>query len=245
VTVQQSPLLELPVGIVDLWLQNGDMAGSADFRFLNSDERGRARRIVDDNARTLFILGRSLVRAVLSTYVNRAPETLRFDQRCARCRKQHGKPRLVAPASDLEFSLSHARGLIALAVCRGSAVGIDVEWRGWTDAMPQVAPLLLAEAEWMALQYAPDGERPKMLLEYWVRKEALLKATAEGLRADPRNVSILWTSDRSLVCRRNGTWWSISKVDVSPDHVGALALKERVPQVRRHQVTKAWTDSPG
>lgn len=145
--MQPSSDSEAPAGVVDLWLcQVRPVVGSepADERLLAPGECERATRLFDDEARTLFVLGRSLLRATLSGYLGCAPRDLRFDQRCARCGQQHGKPCLVDPGCELAFNLSHTRGLIALAVCWGGEVGIDVEWRGRAPTMPELARVLLS-----------------------------------------------------------------------------------------------------
>jgi 4'-phosphopantetheinyl transferase len=228
---------------VDLWLCPVQPREPAGERLLAPDERERARRFVSDEARTLFVLGRSLLRTALSTYLGCAPPALRLDQRCARCGVQHGKPRLVDPASDLTFNLSHAQGLIAVAVCRGREVGIDVEGRGRAVTVPELVPLLLSAAERLALEEVPNALRPEFLLECWVRKEALLKATGEGLARDLREVALPLAHDRNVVYRRDGTWWGVRGLDVGPDHVGEVAVRECVPRLRRRFLAHYATDA--
>jgi 4'-phosphopantetheinyl transferase len=219
---------------VDLWLRPvGPLAGSepAGDRLLAPEEQERAARFLSDEARALFVLGRSLLRTTLASYLGCAPQALRLDQRCARCGAQHGKPRLVKPTSDLAFNLSHAHGLIALAVCRGHEVGIDVEWRERAGTMPELVPLLLSAAERQALEEVPQARRPDLLLDCWVRKEALLKATGEGLVRDLRQLALPLAQDGPLLCRRDGTWWGVRDMDVGPHHVGAVAVHECVPRL--------------
>jgi 4'-phosphopantetheinyl transferase len=209
--VQPSPDSEPPAGVVDLWLHEvRPFVGSesADERLLTPGERERARSFVSDEARILFVLGRSLLRAVLSSYLGRAPQDLRLDPRCVRCGQQHGKPRLVDPACDLAFNLSHTNGLIALAVCRGGEVGIDVEWRGRAPTMPELAPSLLSAEELRALEELLPTRRQEVLLGCWVRKEALLKATGEGLSRDPREVVLPLVPRGPVVYERDGMWWA-------------------------------------
>jgi 4'-phosphopantetheinyl transferase len=226
-----------PPADVDLWLQHVQPRQPAGDGLLAPDERERAGRIIDDEARALFVLGRSLLRVALSTYLGCAPQALRLDLRCAHCGRQHGKPRLVAPVSDLAFNLSHTRGLIALAVCRGRAVGIDVEWRGRAPTMPELAPMVLAPAELEALEQVPDVRREQLLLDCWVRKEALLKATGEGLSRDPREVRLPLGDATPTLYRHEGVWWGVAGLDVGPDHAGALALRDGMPRPRRRSIT--------
>jgi 4'-phosphopantetheinyl transferase len=234
----RSPPRPAPPTDVDLWLHQVRPGQPAADGLLAPDERERARRFVSDEARVLFVLGRSLLRAALASYLGCPPWALRLDQRCARCGAQHGKPRLIAPASDLAFNLSHTHGLIALAVCRGRAVGIDVEWRGRAAAMPELAPLLLAPAELEALDEVPHARQDQVLLDCWVRKEALLKATGEGLNRDPRELRLPLGDPAPAMCLHQGVWWGVAGLDVGPGHAGALALRDRLPRPRRRSL--AW-----
>ena len=223
--------------VVDLWLRPvgpHDLSELPSEGLLAPDERERARRFASDEARALFVLSRSLLRTALAGCLGCAPEVLRLDQRCAGCGAQHGKPRLVDPASDLAFNLSHTRGLIALAVCRGHEIGIDVEWRGRAGTMPELVPLLMSAEELAWLERIPEARRPALLLDCWVRKEALLKATGEGLSADLRELSLPQERDALQVCRRAGTWWGVCRLAVGPDHLGAVAVRECLPRLRRH-----------
>jgi len=231
--VQPPSQSQPPAGVVDLWLRQVRPHEPTDEGLLAPDERERAGRFVDSQARALFVLGRSLLRAALASYLDYAPQALRLDQHCLRCGRQHGKPRLVDPASDLVFNLAHTRGLIALAVCGGYEVGVDVEDRGRATSMPELAPLLLSAAERQALEDVPEASRPEVLLEYWVGKEALLKATGEGLSRDPRGVALPLASGGTAVYRHDGTWWGVCSLDVGPDHAGAVAVRGSVPRVRQ------------
>lgn len=90
-----------------------------------------------------------------------------------------------------EFSLSHSGETVAVALSHAGPVGVDVE-AARLDALraarmaPRVldAPTLL---KWETL--APD-ERTAAFLSQWTLREALLKATGEGLTRDPRSLDI-------------------------------------------------------
>lgn len=238
--MQLSSQSQPPAGVVDVWLRQVRPQEPAGQRLLAPDERKRARRLVNEEARTLFVVARSLLRSVLAGYLDCTPQAVRLDQRCLRCGKQHGKPRLVDPPSKLAFNLSHAHGLIALAVSHDREVGIDVEWRGRADTMPKLAPLLLSAAELEGLEEVPEPRRPEVLLQCWVRQEALLKATGEGLGRDLRELALPSGRGGTAVYRRDGTWWGVCGLDVGPDHTGAVAVHECFPRLRRRSLAHAF-----
>jgi len=141
---------------------------------LDGHERDRLARFRQPPDRARYLAAHALTRLVLAPLVGRPPATLVFDRRC-RCGEQHGKPTLPgAPA----FSLTHGGELVGVAVRpAGGPVGLDVEpVRALSDLDGLVrhvsSPAELARAQ----PVTPDA-----FLTAWTRKEALLKATGDGI----------------------------------------------------------------
>ncbi|MFE3519851.1 4'-phosphopantetheinyl transferase superfamily protein [Streptomyces sp. NPDC059166] len=140
-------------------------------------ERDRLDRIRVPARRDDVVAARLLLRLVTTRVTGRPPYAHRLVQFCAECgRSGHGRPSL----SDLPgtgVSMSHAPGLVAAAAGPG-AVGIDVEPSSRRPGPRGVLERILPEADLLAADEAadPGGE----LLRSWVRREALLKAGADG-----------------------------------------------------------------
>ena len=144
---------------------------------LSEEERARAGRIRVAEARRGFVVAHALLRASLSRAVPLAPAAFRFQE------GERGKPELAGPreAAGLRFSLSHTDGLVACALARDVAVGIDVE-RGARVRDPlALAERFFAPAETAALRGLGAAERRARFLDAWVLKEALLKALGLGI----------------------------------------------------------------
>jgi 4'-phosphopantetheinyl transferase len=126
----------------------------------------------------------ALARVVLGRLLGTSPRDVRIDRTCRSCGGAHGKPWLPS-TPQVQFSLSHAGDCVAVAVVRGCAVGVDVEEAGRLDTaeVDRLAGLVLAPPERAVLARRPDAEHPSVFSTYWVRKEAVLKATGEGLSA--------------------------------------------------------------
>jgi 4'-phosphopantetheinyl transferase len=151
---------------------------------LTDEEReriGRFRRAADAAS---FAAGRALVRLALAERVGAAPGELVFDTWCDLHASPHGKPRLVEPAAELDFSLSRAGARLLLAIA-SVPVGVDVE-RLDRDVESGVARIAFADDERAELENAG----PDAFLACWTRKEAVLKALGHGLAVDPKTVSV-------------------------------------------------------
>jgi len=90
-----------------------------------------------------------------------------------------GRPCLQG--DDVQTSLSHADGAVAVAVARGGPVGVDMEAAARAAQMEEIADAVLHPVEQAALAACPGPLRAEALLALWVRKEALLKAAGIGL----------------------------------------------------------------
>jgi 4'-phosphopantetheinyl transferase len=152
---------------------------------------GRFRRAAD-TAR--YLAAHALTRLVLADLLRTAAAELVFDRTC-RCGRPHGKPTL--PGGGTHFSLTHAGDIVGLAVHAGGPVGLDVEQARELKDLPSMLQHVCSPAE-----LTGSGPlAPAAFFVAWTRKEALLKATGEGL-SSPMNAITLgpdgvrgWTGD--------------------------------------------------
>jgi 4'-phosphopantetheinyl transferase len=144
---------------------------------LSGDESGRRARFQFEDDRRNFAFARGLLRSLLAAYCGGDPRELRFRY------SEHGKPSLAGPAGeeDLQFNLSHSRGAVLVAICRGRAVGVDIE-KVREDVNPQeIAARFFSLAEQRALMSLAKAEQRQAFFRCWTRKEAFLKARGHGL----------------------------------------------------------------
>ena len=125
----------------------------------------------------------SLARTLLGAALGRAPADVPV------ARGTNGRPELAEP-SDLDFNLTHSGGWVAVGLARGGTIGVDVEKARGLDLWTRLAPDFMHEddrARWSAL---PEPGRAASALRQWCGKEAVLKATGEGLAGDARGVRL-------------------------------------------------------
>jgi 4'-phosphopantetheinyl transferase len=148
---------------------------------ISPDERRRAERFVFESDRRRFIIGRYLVRTEAARYFECDP--LDVPLRVA----SSGAPELT---SGPHISIAHCRERIIVAFCAGMPVGVDVEF-GRDEVAPGLSNAVFSVQEMEAYQSIPEEARSAFFYWAWTRKEAVLKALGEGLRRDPRSVSVL------------------------------------------------------
>lgn len=180
--------------------REGSRPGSAghnvDARLLDPAEAARGAAMEPD-PRARFIAGRTALRRFAAALLDVPPDELEASYSCPGCGSgpgiSHGRPGYARRGKQLPVLLSLARtqdwillaGLTSPA--RGLRLGVDAEdpRRLGFEGFDAVA---LGQDERVAVA-ALSG--PALLSErarLWVRKEAWLKMTGEGLRRDPRTV---------------------------------------------------------
>ncbi|HSK55179.1 MAG TPA: 4'-phosphopantetheinyl transferase superfamily protein [Jiangellales bacterium] len=204
---------------------------------LDATERQQAARLARDGDRARYVTAHALTRQVLARRVGEAPAVLRFDRTCGRCGADHGKPRLVGPGPAVPFSLAHTgeRVVVAVAseagheVVAGSVqVGVDVEpVREPGDPVLSAAVEILAPAERAAYADLLPAARPHALAVWWTRKEAVLKATGDGLAVPPSELVVsLPDREPELIGWAGRAQPSVALCDLRPGNgqVGCVAV---------------------
>ncbi|MCA6119167.1 4'-phosphopantetheinyl transferase superfamily protein [Bradyrhizobium sp. WSM 1738] len=189
------PIEPLKQGEIALWLAKvsalQDVAGgTADApsieqaaQMLDAEETERLVRFRHLEDRMSYLAAHAGARMLLGRLIDVPAKTLRFEP------SAHGKPALVAGPADFDFSLSHARGAVAVAAARMS-IGVDIEPLREVDDMASISEIALAEEERKVLWSAPAALRSRLFLRYWTLKEALLKAAGLGFTIPPNIVVI-------------------------------------------------------
>jgi 4'-phosphopantetheinyl transferase len=166
---------------VDVWVAPSSSLAPRDLArmatVLTPEETARGARFARAADRDAFVLTRALVRTRLSLYGPTAPADWRF------VTNEHQCPYVAADLAGspwLSFNVSHADGLVVLAVTRGHRVGVDVEnvSRAVLDAVPERH---FAADEVRDLRALPAADQPRVFFDYWTLKEAYIKARGMGL----------------------------------------------------------------
>ena len=208
-----------------MWWAGTDQLAQVHRELLDPVERARTTHLKHADDRDRFTLGSALVRSLVASLDATEPAHVVLDRTCPRCGAQHGPVR--APGRGWRLSVSHSGPfavVAAVATSAAGALGIDLETRcppEWVSLVPG----LLAPGE-----PAPFDETAFLAL--WVRKEAVLKSTGEGLSRPMSTVDVSVTESDDL---------RILDLDVSS--LGSAAREGRVAAalaVGARQVRLRW-----
>lgn len=173
-----------PTGTIGLHYCDLDAGGPDDTGLLSLDEREQAGRYNFDQDRRRFVAARSFLRRILGEITDTAPEALTFGY------TGFGKPFLASGGP--EFNLSHSGPFAVAAVRAGPPlpVGVDLETGIDAESAREVAPRILHPAEVEAWRALPPELQVPVFRNFWIAKEALLKASGRGFSEEPPEIHL-------------------------------------------------------
>jgi 4'-phosphopantetheinyl transferase len=193
--------------------------------WLSAAEHARAERFGPDALRRRWIAGRLALRHVLGAALDVAPAEV------AIARGTRGRP--FVDGADIDFNVTNTGQVGLVAVCaapvRGARIGVDIERRDRPVDADRLGRRVLTGAERERLAVLDPDTRRRAFLRTWTCKEAMSKATGDGLSAPFRAIDVSVGETLVLV---GGPFpyappaWSLSALDVPPDYVASLARHE-------------------
>src|ERR1700730_6968707 len=166
---------------VQIWCARLDGWSESDMEalqgLLSKEEKQRASRFVFDRDRLRYTAARGLLRLLLSAHGEEEPENVPLT-----CRP-NGKPCLDRHSSThgLYFNISHSNGLAMFAITRLGEIGVDREFIQYLPHLKSIAAQCFHPRELAGLSRLTLNEQRRTFFRCWSRKEALFKATGEGL----------------------------------------------------------------
>ncbi|MBK9177020.1 MAG: 4'-phosphopantetheinyl transferase superfamily protein [Flavobacteriales bacterium] len=147
---------------------------------LDDAERARAGRFRFDQDRERFVLGHGLLRDVLGRVTDTEATAIRYE------RGPFGKPSLADRGPH--FNFSDTKDAVLIGLCADEPIGVDLETMGRAVDHAAVSNHYFTPEEIAEIGQSPDAKR--LFLEYWTRKEAILKASGVGIMEDLRSLGV-------------------------------------------------------
>ena len=196
---------------------------------LDAHDRERAARFRFAEDRARYVLGRALVRKCLGHYLAQTPETIEL--------AYTGRGRPYFPLDEtLQFSITHARDWVAIALTANARVGIDLEFMERKLNLAELAERILSADDFRAFQALPEPEKEPVFFRVWTRKEAYLKARGEGISEGLQQISVSFAADETtfLTDSRDESAahkWRAYALDVPAGYAGALACDDSAKRI--------------
>jgi len=143
---------------------------------LDEREQERAARFRFEVDRERFIIAHGLLRTLLGEQLGEHPGELHI------ARGPYGKPYIAG--SDLSFNLSDTKDALLIAIGNGGEIGVDIETMARTVDHMAVGEHYFTPGE--VRDIAASANAKRRFLEFWTRKEAVLKASGVGIMDDLR-----------------------------------------------------------
>ena len=214
----------LPTSRIEVWQARLDLHSEEVMQcaeLLSRDERERADRFHFEHDRRRFIVARGKLRQLLARHLGIAPAAIVFAY------LKHGKPFVAGSGTQIHFNVSHSRERALYAVSASFRLGVDIEWLNRDVDWNGVSRRFFTHNESNALQQLPDASRKRAFFACWTRKEAIIKATGDGLslRLDQFEVTVEPDAEPRLLAATTLRIadWTLYAPDVGNDYVATVA----------------------
>lgn len=234
------PIPPLGDGEVQVWRLRVDLDGRtreaalAIGEAVTAEEYARGARFRQEADRQRFLQGRLLLRTFLGHHLGISPRDVNFVTR------EFGKPEVHRPAGGgeataagaLRFNLAHSGEWLLFGLARGRELGVDVEQhRTMRDAI-DIARRFFAPPEVEALEALDPALHHDTFFRVWTRKEAIVKATGQGISAGLDRFAVSNEATEAVTLRGldgDSGWdrWEIRGLDMPPNYTAAVALERR------------------
>jgi 4'-phosphopantetheinyl transferase len=202
----------------------GDLPGQIEVA-LNPTDRERAARFRFAEDRTRFLMGRALLGKLLGHYLGHEDALARLTY------TEQGRP-MLPDDPQVNFSISHARDWVAVALAVGTQVGIDVECRDRDLDFDALAERIFSEDDLAIFRALPAHESSAAFFRAWTGKEAILKARGVGLFGGLKEISIPWRGVETTATIIGGTdeeaglAWQLCSLPLPEDYAGQVAWND-------------------
>jgi 4'-phosphopantetheinyl transferase len=229
--------LPLPVEVHAWYLDLADLARSLQGALGSENENAAAPAFTPGQ---LLFARRFYLRLLLGAYLGVPGKSVKIN------RRNRGKPVLdrAEHDSDLHFSTAKSEGKLLIGFSTHSYVGVDLEPAQRVARNPMgVARRYFSPAEADALAAMPADVRDAVFLRAWACKEAVVKASGQGIAnqlcrfsvdMNPANPAALLDIEGE-----NAADWSLALIRPGEGFLGAVACRDAAMKIRGFRLLSA------
>ena len=216
--------ISLPPSGIEVWQARLDLHSEEVMRcekFLSRDELLRCDRFHFEHDRRRFIVARAKLRLLLGRYLQIKPAAIEFAY------MKNGKPIVRGTSEGVHFNVSHSEERALYAVSKRCRLGVDIEFLNRDIDWHGLVSRFFTEREFAALQHLSASIRKRAFFACWTRKEAILKATGDGLSLplDQFEVSVDPDAEPRMLAAAHLRIhdWTLYSTDVGSDYFATVA----------------------
>ncbi|MEH6490627.1 4'-phosphopantetheinyl transferase family protein [Halopseudomonas sp.] len=225
-------MLNAPALLLCEYAAQAELEPAGGWQLADAQAQQRVQQFTNPAARTRFALSRLLLAKATAQLLD---DTTGWQLQT----QESGQPVLRSPSGQINLSISHTQGLVALAMApAGQCIGVDVE--AWARPLRLqtllAASMSLEDAQWCRTQPSPE----QAFLRHWTLKEAYLKALGCGIAADLGGLSFAVGEQGIHLCRTpypDERYWLFAQPSVLTEHCLSLASASPFP------IDAAWQQS--
>ena len=188
---------------------------------LSVAERARADACRTEHLRTACVVRHGLLRMILGRQWGTRAADIEFE------RTLRGKP--FCPGASQSFSVSHSGDLAVFAVGSTPWIGVDVEKIRPIPEFEELALCYFSTREYRSLLALPPTDRERGFLACWTAKEAILKATGEGIYGGLVQAEVSVSCRPAAILRiesENTAEWRLRSFVPLIGYLAAVAVKQ-------------------
>lgn len=135
---------------------------------LSEQEIARSKRFLKEEDKDNYLVRKYALRLILGKFLQQDPTNIQFQK------TENKKPGIA----NIHFNTSHTKGYAVITISQ-EPVGIDIEYLNLDFDFSDLLSSCFSTEESRFISSTPDVQQNFYIL--WTRKEALIKATGEGL----------------------------------------------------------------
>lgn len=202
---------------IEVWLARLDLDANVVSQYaslLSPDEQERAHCFHFEHDRRRFTVTRGVLRTLLGKHLGIASKSVKFTQ------TEKGKPLVIGASIHFNVSHSHERALIAISNTK--PVGVDIEYLAREANYVALAERYFTPNEYATIQSLPKAQHKHAFLICWTCKEAVAKASGEGLFLSLGSLEVISPPGFTISQRVNGH--ALYKTEIDDDYAAAVAV---------------------
>ncbi|WP_316812013.1 4'-phosphopantetheinyl transferase family protein [Pedobacter heparinus] len=191
-----------------------DQIASIYTKVLSENELMKADRFLHIEDKKRFIVSKYMLRKLLSKFISIPPGSIQFEL------SHYKKPFIT---TGIEFNTTYSKNIVLIAIHK-KPVGIDVEFVNKDFNYKNLILTVFNKQEQLLIDSGLNSLINFYLL--WTRKEAVLKATGEGLNDELNQIDIL-----QPVVTRNAVNFSVKSLWIDGSYIMSLTAENNNDQI--------------